>query len=303
MHWLLSTPETFSLRELIRRCGRRYPPPIRAMASGQQLLRVEGLGTGTVLGVTIEQVPAGLVLRTDSRLSGQETEEVSQKVWRMLRLEEDLAPFVRLASRADALASVKTRGARLLRGTTLFEDVLTSMTVLWDLDGTPDYTITASLVNGLGLPLPANPTLHAYPTPARLRSDSKLLTRLLGEEASARVTAVAIAFEERSSHIEALVRRPLSTAELGSRLTALLPLSATAMGQLMLRIGRYDYVPTDALARARLQRHLGLQEEPTERAVEAFFDSWHPWGGLAYWLWDWGKVAEPKQTATTQTTA
>ncbi len=71
---------------------------------------------------------------------------------------------------------------------------------------------------------------------------------LQGYWGSARVTAVAIAFEERSSHIEALVRRPLSTAELGSRLAALLPLSATALGQLMLRIGRYDYVPTDALA-------------------------------------------------------
>lgn len=302
MHWLLSTPETFSLRELIRRCGRRFPPPLHAVASGQQLLRVEGLGTGAVLGITIEQVPAGLVLRTDSRLSGQETEEVSQKVWRMLRLEEDLAPFVRLATRADGLAAVKTRGARLLRGTTLFEDVLTSMTVLWNLDGTPDHTATASLVNGLGLPLPTNPTLHAYPTPARLRSESSRLAGLLGEETSARVAAVACAFGERSSYIEALVRRPLSTAELGSRLTALLPLSATALGQLMLRIGRYDFVPTDGLARARLQRHLGLLTEPTERAVEAFFDPWHPWGGLAYWLWDWSKVAEPKQIATSQTT-
>ncbi len=63
MHYTVDTGDV-SLRELIRRCGRRYPPPIRAMASGQQLLRVEGLRTGAVLGVTIEQ--AGLVLRTDS---------------------------------------------------------------------------------------------------------------------------------------------------------------------------------------------------------------------------------------------
>jgi len=303
MHWLLSTPETFSLRELVRRCGRRYPPPLRAVASGQQLLRVEGLGTGTVLGVTIEQVPSGLVLRTDSRLSGQETEETSQKIWRMLRLEEDLAPFVRLAARADALGSVKTRGARLIRGTTLFEDVLTSMTVVWDLDGTPDYSVTASLVNGLGLPLPSNPTLHAYPTPARLRSNPAQLSGLLGEEVATRVSAVAIAFEERSGQIETLVRRPLSTAELSSRLTALLPLSAAALGQLMLRIGRYDYVPTDALACARLRRYLGLPAEPTERAVEAFFDPWHPWGGLAYWIWDWSKVAEPNGITASPTTA
>ncbi len=299
MHWLLSIPESFSLREVIRRCGRRYPPAMRAMASGQQLFRVEALTTGAIAGLTIEQVPAGLVLRTDSRLSGQDTEEASQKVWRMLRLEEDLSPFLRLAGRVEALSSAKSRGARLLRGTTLFEDVLTALTTTWDIEGAPDYTATISLVNRLGLPLPSNPTLHAFPTPERVLADTPYLAAALGDTLATRVVTATTAFQTQDHQIEALVRRPLSATELAAKLTLVLSLDPTALGQVMLRLGRYDHIPTDAMARARLQRYLGCPAPPAEREIQAYFDRWHPWGGLAYWLWDWSKVAEPSSVPTT----
>jgi 3-methyladenine DNA glycosylase/8-oxoguanine DNA glycosylase len=215
----------------------------------------------------------------------------------MLRLEEDLAPFLRIADRIDALASVRQRGARLLRGTTLFEDVVTAMTTTWDLEGTPDFRVPISLCNRLGLPLPSNPTLHAFPTPDRMLADQPYLLDTLGDDTARQIIGTASTFHTQAQSIESLVRRPLSAVELGAKLSLLLPLDPGALGQVMLRLGRYDHVPTDTLARARLGRYLGATDEFPERAVQNYFEQWHPWGGLAYWLWDWSKIVEANGVA------
>ncbi len=290
MHWLLSVPDTFSLREVIRRSGWLLHPPLHVQALGDRLLRVEHLGEKTTVGLTVYQAPAGLVVQAEPHLSAAEVEEASQKVWHMLRLDENIEPFLRAANSHKALRSVKRMGARLLRGVDLFEDVTVATLATWDPHGMPRFGRVAGLVNRLGFSLPRNPTLHSFPTPERLLVGAESLHDIFAPHTVMQLTRIAQTFATQPARIDLLVRQPFEADRLATRLTEELLLDALGAGLLMLYLGRYDYIPTDSVAQRRVGEHLLRAAPVSEQEIVALFDRWHPWGGLAYWLWDWSQV-------------
>ena len=290
MHWLLSVPDTFSLREVIRRSGWLLYPPFHVQALGDRLLRVEHLGEETTVGLTVYQAPAGLVVQAEPHLSAAEVEEASQKVWHMLRLDENIEPFLRAAQHHEALKSVKRVGARLVRGVDLFEHVTVATLATWDPHGMPQFGRVAGLVNRLGFSLPRNPTLHSFPTPERLLVGAESLHDIFTPHIVTRLTRIAQRFAAQPARIDLLVRQPIGANRLAARLTEELLLDGVAVGLLMLYLGRYDYIPTDSVAQRRVGQRLPEDAPVSEQEIVALFDRWHPWGGLAYWLWDWSKV-------------
>ena len=295
MHWLLSVPDTFSLREVIRRSGWLLYPPFHVQSLGDRLLRVERLGGKSTVGLTLYQAPAGLVVQAEPHLSGAEVEEASQKVWHMLRLDENIQPFLRAARYHEALKSVKRAGARLLRGVDLFEHVTVSTLVTWDSHGMPQFERVAGLINRLGFSLPRNPTLHSFPTPERILTRAQSLNDVFSPDIVTRLTRIAQTFTTQFARIDLLVRQPIDADELAVRLAEELLLDEPGAGLLMLYLGRYDYIPTDSIAQRRVGTFWRECTPVPKQEITAFFDHWHPWGGLAYWLWDWSKVS----TATT----
>jgi 3-methyladenine DNA glycosylase/8-oxoguanine DNA glycosylase len=291
MHWLLSTPDTFSLRGAIQRSGWLLYPPFRVHTLGTQLYRVERLGTLPAVELTLYQAPAGLVLNAEAQLSGQEIEEASAKVWRMLRLEEDVQPFLRLARHTEHLDATTRLGARLIRGATLFEDVLTATVAVRTERDTVSWELVDGLVDRLGEPLPVNPTRHAFPTPERVLRDSALLSDLLSAQLFDRVQQIAYLFHQQGDEVEALVQRPWAAEDLAASLTHTFQLEAESLGLLMLSLGRYDHIPDDALAQRRMGKINGGGADVDPDAARQFFARWQPWGGLAYWLWDWSRVS------------
>ncbi len=287
MHWLLSIPEAFSLRQVIRQSGWLLRRPWTVHTPGDRLSRVEQLGPDTTIELTLHQSRAGLVLQTESHLSGQEVEEVSRRIWRMLRLDQHLSPFVRQARYVEELASATRWGAHLLRGTTLFEDVLTASSAQWRGTGYPEFPTLTLLVDRLGSPLPSNPTLHAFPEAKRVLDGISELTGLLDEATTRRMAAVAEAFLARGAEIESLVGRPPAEAEIAPKIEELVPLDATGLGLTMLFVDRYGYVPTDAVAQTRLREYRRSFHARDLGDVMDFSARWRPWSGLAYWLWDW----------------
>ncbi len=289
MHWLLSVPDTFSLREVIRRSGWRLIPSLHAKTMGDHLYRVEELGGSTVK-LDIYQAPAGLVVQTDHHLVGSQVEEASRKVWRMLRLDGNLQPFLRMAAYTDGLRLVRRNGARILRGTGLFEDVVTAMLATWDAAGEPDFARVAIMVDRLGLPLSRNPTLHALPDPERVYRGSGLLDELFGHEVALGLSRAAAQFRAGGGDAQAFLgdRRPLR--ELRRDLNELYALSEPALSLLMLDLGRYDHIPTDEAAVRRYQRVYGGDPDTVASDLRAFFGRFQPWGGLAFWLWDWSRA-------------
>lgn len=292
MHWLLSVPETFSLREVIRRSGWLFIPSLHGKATSDHLYRVEHLRGAITVMLDIYEAPAGLVIHTDPHLSGSEIEEASQKVWRMLRLDENLQPFVRLAAREEHLKSVKRRGACHIRGATLFEDVTLAALVTWNAADRPDFGRVSRLVDRLGIPLPQNPTRHAFPEPARILNNSRQLHNLFGPELAARAHHIATDWEGTKAELSEIAQRPPNADDLAAYLAQRFRLTPEGISLLMLSLGRYDYIPTDDVARRRFARATQVKEAAPQD-IRAFFERWQPWGGLAYWLWDWSAMPEP----------
>ncbi|MGC9520560.1 MAG: hypothetical protein ACP5HG_01600 [Anaerolineae bacterium] len=307
MHWLLSISDDFSLREVIRRSGWLLHPPFHVPSLTGRLTRVELLDGENAVELVVSQAPAGLVVQTTARLSGQEIQDASQRVWRMLRLDENFRPFLRLARRSEALAPSVRSDARLLRGTTLFEDVLTAALATWHAGpggrgaGTqllgalrPGFELVVAMVDRLGTPLPANPTLHTFPGPERILAHSEVLPSIFPADLAEQALRIARLLAEGTELTE-LVRRPVSATKLAQDLRELTGIAPPNLGLLMLNLSRYDYVPTDWIAREQLRRYrdsLGSGEhDVTGQDILRFFDRWQPWGGLAYWLWDWSKVS------------
>ena len=80
------------------------------------------------------------------------------------------------------------------------------------------------------------------------------------------------------------MRRPGVTEEKG--LIAWFAANHVAANLLMM-LGRYDYLPVDSWARKVVSIEW-FDGQPVEDAqVEAAFEPWGEWKGLAYWFWDW----------------
>ncbi|MBN1873672.1 MAG: hypothetical protein JXA33_05540 [Anaerolineae bacterium] len=326
MHWLLTVSEPFSLTQVIRRSRWLIYPPFSIDRALDTLYRVERLTTGNTVAMTVSQAPAGLLIHTHERLNGKETEEVSHKTWRILRLGENLQPFFEIARRIVTSTISTTSGkspetalnlrygARLLRGGTLFEDIIKAIIITAVPQKQRIHRISW-LVEQLGDPLPSNPTRHAFPTPQQLLTGHSLLGQTFTTHIEQQLIQIATCFHEQEEHIQNLTQAEFPLQLLESSLKELLNLSEDisehVMGLIMLSLGRYDYIPIDTEAQRHVSNYWYRAEGETSitdsrlsgdegriatmnnlpsvgpEEIRAVFEPWQPWGGLAYWLWDW----------------
>jgi 3-methyladenine DNA glycosylase/8-oxoguanine DNA glycosylase len=55
-------------------------------------------------------------------------------------------------------------------------------------------------------------------------------------------------------------------------------------------LGRYDFVPVDSWAMKMVSHEWYGGEAVGQAEVEAAFERWGDWKGLAYWFWDWSRT-------------
>jgi 3-methyladenine DNA glycosylase/8-oxoguanine DNA glycosylase len=253
------------------------------------LTRTERLATGRVVEILVHETQGGVRVEVPDGLTGTERQKVSDKVSWMLELDHDLSRFYALARQEPRLAHVEAKAqGRLLRGPTLFEDVIkTILTTNTTWHGT--IRMVETLVTHFGDPLPADPARHAFPTPDQLAaSDEETLrtTARLGYRAPY-VLALARDVASGDLDLESLPTAGLPTAQLRKQLLAIKGVGSYAAANLLMILGRYDFVPVDSWA-IKLVSHEWHGGEPIGQAeVEAAFQPWGAWKGLAYWFWDW----------------
>ena len=87
--------------------------------------------------------------------------------------------------------------------------------------------------------------------------------------------------------LESLQKANLPTSELRKKLLAIKGIGDYAAANLLMLLGHYDFIPVDswALKMFSNERYAGAPVGRVE--VEAAFERWGQWQGLAYWLWDW----------------
>ena len=293
MHWILTVPDSFVLTQVIQRSQWLLQPPFGLNRAEENLTRVERLASGQTIALAIAQVPAGLVLETEARLSGKDTEEISHKVWRMLRLDENLHAFLEVANHTPGLEASIRYGVHLLRGTTLFEDVVKS--IIFTLEpAARQGARLAWIVDHFGDPLPSNPTRHAFPTPQQLLRGERLLHETLGDKVGQQLAAVAETFDADANAVAMMTGESVPLEQLADNLKQLFGLSESTLSMMMLNLGRYEYIPTDYRAQQRVSKYYkGRPISPHD--IRSMFEPLQPWGGLAYWLWDWATALPLQQ--------
>lgn len=269
MHWILTIPQDFSLKEVIHRSRWLILPPFSTNRAPERLERVERLSTGHTALVNISQAPAGLHIHVDLHLNGVQAEELSQKVWRMLRLGETLTPFLDRARSDTVLRTCVQHGARFLRGADFFEDLIKALVLgSGPLQNAAQYLTW--LVDGLGDPLTTNPTRHAFPTAVQLLNQSEQALCILRPDLGKRILHAATYYRHCAEELEALPHTALLLPQLISRLELIPGVEGSTRAYLLLALGRYDYIPD--------------QESTTAAGETTYLDDWQPWGGLVYWL-------------------
>jgi 3-methyladenine DNA glycosylase/8-oxoguanine DNA glycosylase len=212
----------------------------------------------------------------------------------MLGLEQDFSDFYTLVRDEPRLVHVIERAqGRVLRCPTLFEDtVKTILTTNTSWSGT--IRMVEGLVSGFGQPLLAEPTRRAFPTPEQLAAEDETSLRSaagLGYRAPY-VLELAQKVASGNLDLESLKTTDAPTAELRQQLLAIKGVGSYAAANLLMLLGRYDFVPVDSWAR-KMVSHEWYDGEPVDQAeVEAAFERWGRWKGLAYWFWDWSYRGE-----------
>lgn len=250
---------------------------------------IDQLSTGAVVKMTIQETENGVRVGVDTPLSEAECAEIRQKVGWMLGLDQDFSPFYSFVRGEPKLAQVEKRAqGRVLRSPTLFEDVVkTILTTNTSWAGT--IRMVENLVSQFGSPLPADPERHAFPSPEQLAATdiNTLRTQTRLGYRAPYVHELASSIASGDLDLEVLKSAGTSTMELRKQLLAIKGVGDYATANLLMLLGRFDYIPIDSWA-TKMVSHEWYEGQPIGRnQVEAAFERWDEWKGLVFWFWDW----------------
>ncbi len=291
MNMILPAQPPFSLPSVLRSHGWIQLAPFASEDPYQEFTYTNQLDSGHVTVWRVQPAEGGVRLILDDELSGAEKAEIKRKLSWMLALDRDLAPFYAIASQEPKLShALEHARGRILRSASLFEDtVKTILTTNTAWSGT--RRMVRALVDLYGRPLPDDPAWRAFPTPVELatadvealRQEAKLGYRApYVSELARRVAAGDL-------DLEAYKTADLPTPELRKELLAIKGIGAYAAANLLMLLGRTDYIPIDSYALKVVSQefHDGQPVKPSD--VEAAFATFGEWKGMAFWFWDYGE--------------
>ena len=272
---LLPAADSFDLRATVLSHGYyELAPCVWTPAPRPTLERVERLeGRGVYLvRLRMARTGAGVVMRATGP-DGDQVEALAPlavRMRRVLRLDETFADFRLLCQRDPALRPIVRLGlCRMLRGATLFEDVV--KTIAASNTNWAGALQTIGRLGNLGSPCAADRRRHAFPTPAqvvRLGEDELRRRTRLGYRAD----YIARLAREVSEGLRDLDRLDAAAAtmpldDLAAALGEIRGIGPVAAGWLLLLLGRYER-PTPTVGAAGVAEH-GV------------------WQGLTLWFQQW----------------
>jgi 3-methyladenine DNA glycosylase/8-oxoguanine DNA glycosylase len=263
-----------------------------AETSDHGLSYVIRLASGKVLLFVLHAIGPDLRVDTTEQVTPDEEAELRSIISWMLCLDHDFSEFYALASTEPKLSKmVERKAGRVLRSPTLFEDVIRTLlttNTLWK----HTLRMCRELTTRFGEPLPCDPDQHAFPTAEwlslveepSLREQCRMGYRApYVRELSQRVATGEL-------DLEAFKTSSLSTPELRKELMTIKGVGGYAAANLLMLLGRYDYVPVDSWALKVVSNEFFGGEKITPKQVLSTFERWGKWQGLVYWFWDWFPV-------------
>jgi N-glycosylase/DNA lyase len=210
---------------------------------------------------------------------------LGEAVRHIFRLDEDLSPFYELV-RLDPQLDWSALGAgRMLRGPTVFQDVVqTICTTNTSWSGT--RKMTTALVDNLGAQAPGGG--HAFPTPEAMATADEAFYRdvVRAGYRGPYLRTLAADVAEGRVELEALNDHDLSDDEAAAQLLALPGVGPYAAAHIMLTsLGRYSRLVLDSWTRPTYQRLSGARGALKDATIERRFKRYGDWAGLAFWLY------------------
>jgi 3-methyladenine DNA glycosylase/8-oxoguanine DNA glycosylase len=146
--------------------------------------------------------------------------------------------------------------------------------------------MVSRLVETFGEPLPSNPELRAFPTPARIATadESIFQTEIRMGYRNAYVLKLAREITDGQHDLEALKTSKLTYKELKKELKRIMGVGDYAAHTLLMILGRYDEVAVDSEFRSFVSKQYGAM---SEKEMVALYEGWGRWKYLAYWFDAW----------------
>ncbi len=289
MEITLAARQPFSFYSVVHSHGWVQMAPFRFDEERKLLHYVTRLESGRVLELCMGETPDGVRVLLDHTLNPSEQEEVAALVRWMLALDQDLSAFYDAVEKEPKLAHVRSKAqGRVLRSATLFEDVIKTVlttNTLW----AATKRMNSNLIEQFGEVLPEDPTRRAFPTAQKLAAATEETLRAetrLGYRAPY-VLAIARTVAAGEIDLESLKNNGLPTPELRKKLLGLKGIGGYAAANLLMILGRSDYLPVDSWAMKMVSQEWYNGEPVTAKQVEEAFAHWGEWKGMAYWFWNW----------------
>jgi len=226
--------------------------------------------------------------RARVEVRGRETAAVLPPVRRILNLDENLASFYAVAGGDPDLAWATAGAGRMVRGQTVFEDVVkTICTTNCAWSGT--VRMVTALVDGLGEPS-AGGHGRAFPTAEAMAEAGDGFYRDVARAGyrGAYLRSLAASVAEGVLDLEALLDPELPDDEVAARLLGLPGVGPYAAAHAMMLLGRHSRLILDSWTRPTYARLTG--RKASDRAIERRFARYGRFAGLALWLFltrDW----------------
>ena len=214
----------------------------------------------------------------------------------VLRLDEDLTPFYALAAEDPELAWVTKGAGRLIRGATVFEDVVKTICTT-NCSWSATTRMISALVEHLGERAPdappTGPLGRAFPTAPAMAGAGEDFYRDVARAGYRGKYLLALARSVAGGELDleslSATSEELSDDEMETRLRALPGIGPYGAAHVMMLLGRYSRLILDSWTRPKYARLVG-KRSVEDAEIEERFRPYGPYQGLAFWLYltrDW----------------
>jgi len=215
---------------------------------------------------------------------------ITDTVARVLHLDQDLSAFYAIAANDPQLSWAATGAGRMLRSTTVFEDVVKTLCTTncsWGLT----VTMVNALVTNLGdAPAGERNALHsAFPTADVMAGQNERFYRDVVRSGYRAPRFIELAELQATGAIDlealgAASREEIPDEEVERQLLALPGIGPYAAAHVMMTIGRNSKLILDSWTRPKYKRVTGARRQPTDAQIVKRFTRYGPEAGLAFWL-------------------
>ncbi len=274
-----SAKSAFNLRSVVFSHGWSDLPPFQVIDT-KGSIRVGLRQGGRNMGVTISPVTNGVQVEWKGR--GALAKPLIRDLTRMLGLDRDLTPFYRHAKETDRGWIPKLRLGRLLRGQTLFEDLIKLILTTncsWGLT----RSMTEAMVRELGEKTADGASLFPEIEAVEDRNEKFYREKIRAGYRSPHLPKIArlilrgeidlSSWEDPTRPVEDIRKEILSVPGAGPYVA----------DNLLRLLGRTDYLGLDSWGRGKLKEIWGMKKIPSDRTIETRYRKHGTFKGLVLW--------------------